>query len=189
MMTKRSLVSLFVKMLAIYFLVRSIPSLLSIGHSLSLYSLRDFDSPGPFLIVLSSIFLLLVFGILMVIVIWKSDRLSKRFVTEDEPLFPIGKLSSEEVQNLAFSWIGILILVSGVSGVVYNLAYLLRIKFMVGAEQVKIPFIQNSAQFISSVAEIIIGVVLFLYPNGLVRFWHSIQRQRFVNKQPNEEEM
>jgi hypothetical protein len=44
-------------------------------------------------------------------------------------------------------------------------------------------------RFISSAAEIIIGVVLFLYPNGLVRFWHSIKRQRFVNKQPNGEEI
>jgi len=184
-MTKRGLVSLFLKMVAIYFLVGSIPSLLSIADSL--YSLRNLGYPESFYIVLSSIFSLFVFAALMVIVIWRSDRLSKRFVAEDEPLFPIGKLSSEEIQRLAFSWIGILTLISGVSGVVYNLAYLVRIKFMVGAEQVRIPYIQNSSQFVSSLSEIIIGVVLFLYPHGLVRLWHSIQRQRFISQQQNEE--
>ena len=84
-MTKRGFVSLFLKMVAIYFLVRSIPSLLSIADSL--YSLRSFGYPESLHIVLSSIFSLFVFAALMVIVVWKSDRLSKRFVTEDEPLF------------------------------------------------------------------------------------------------------
>ena len=185
-MTKRSFVSLFLKMVAIYFLVRSIPSLLSIGDSL--YSLRNFGYPESFYIVLSSILSLFVFAALMVVVIWKSDRLSIRFVTEDESLFPIGKLSSEEIQRLAFSWIGIVTLISGVSGLVYNLAFFVRIKFMVGAEQVKIPYIQNSSQFISSLSEIIIGVFLFLYPNGLLRLWHSIQKQRFDRQRRNEEE-
>jgi hypothetical protein len=128
-----------------------------------------------------------VFAAVMVIVIWKSDRLSIRFISEDEPLFPIGKLSSEEIQGLAFSWIGILTLISGVSGAVYNLAYFVRITFMVGAEQVRIPYIQNSSQFISSLFEMIIGIFLFLYPRGLVRLWHSIQRQRLEGQEGNEE--
>lgn len=185
-MTKRSFVSLFIKMVAIYFLVRSIPSLLSIGDSL--YSSRNFGYPESFYYALSSILLLFAFAALMVIVIWKSDRLSLKFVTEDEPLFPIGKLSSEEIQRLAFSWIGIVTLISGLSGVVYCLAYLVRVKFMVGAEQVKIPYIQNSSQFISSLFEMVIGAFLFLYPHGLVRIWHSIQRERSDRQQRNEEE-
>jgi len=185
-MTKRGFISLFLKMVAIYFLVRSIPSLLSVGHSL--YSLRSFGYPESLYYVLSSIFSLLVFCALMVVFIWKSDRLSKRFVTEDGPLFPIGELSSEEIQRLAFSWVGVVTLISGVSGAVYNLAYFVRIQYMVGAEQVKIPYVQSSAQFASSLAEMIIGIILFLYPSGLVRLWHSIQRQPFAGKRQNEGE-
>lgn len=185
-MTKRGFISLFLRMVAIYFLVRSIPSLLSVGDSL--YSLRTFGYPESLYYILSSIGSLLVFCALMVLFIWKSDRLSKRFITEDEPLFPIGKLSSEEIQRLAFSWVGIVTLISGISGAVYNLAYFARIKYIIGADQVKIPYVQSSSQLASSLAEMIIGAILFLYPNGLVRLWHSIQRRPSAAKQQNEEE-
>lgn len=185
-MTKHGFVSLFLKMVAIYFLIRSIPSLLSVGDSL--YRLRSFGYPESLYYILSSIFSLLVFCALMVVFIWKSDRLSGKFITKDEPLFPIGELSLEEIQSLAFSWVGVVTLISGVSGAVYNLAYFARIKYIIGAEQVKIPYVESSSQLASSLAEMLIGAILFLYPNGLVRLWHSMQRRPFAGKGGNEED-
>jgi hypothetical protein len=167
------MISLFIKMIAIYATVRSIPSLISVGTSLT--SLRSFGSPENFVIVGAGLISLALFAVLMFYAIRYSDRISAWFVSESEDVFTIGSLSSRDIQAMAFSWLGLLFLLSGVSGAVYDLAYLVRVKATLGPEEVKLANIQHlPAKLLSNLFEMGIGVFLFLYPKGIVNFWHSI---------------
>jgi hypothetical protein len=180
-MTKRGLISLFIKMVAIYAIVRSIPSLVSVGTSLT--SLRSIGTIESFLIVGASIISLTLFATLMFFVIKKSERISAWFVSDDEVVFPIGNLSLRDIQAIAFSCIGLMALLSGVSGTVYDFAFLVRVKAMMGPEEVKLSNIQHlPANLISNIFEIGTGVFLFLYPKGIAKLWHSIQSKSTSNQ-------
>lgn len=180
-MTKRGLVSLIIKMAGIILLVHSIPSLLQFGRSLP--SLADIGYPLSFYYLIASVLSFIVFASLMYVVIRFSDSLSDRLIAEDQLLFPLANLTSSDIQALAFSWIGLLFLLWGFSGIISNLVYLMRLKAAMGPEEVKMANVNGLvANTVSNASEMILGACLFLYPKGISRLWHSIQGMRTSDK-------
>ncbi len=163
-------------MAAIFFLIRSIPSLLSFGPSLS--SLYSTEYSGNSFILFASVFSFLIFVAFMVACIKYSEYFACKIISNDQPLFTLSNLSSLEIQSIAFSWIALVILLSGLSGIAGNCAHFLSVKAAIGAEEFKIQEVQGlTSRIVSNLSEIIMGVILFLYPKAISRLWHLFQNK------------
>jgi len=176
-MTARQVASLFIRLVAIYLLIRTIPSILSIGSSLA--GLRNAGYSQVMPMVLGSLAGLILFLVLMALIIRKSDWFAIHLVKAEDAALSIGSLSTHDLQSIAFSWIGLLLITDGVTGLVYELSQLHRLSAMVGEQSVMVRYSDKIYSGITSdAAGIVIGLVLFLIPGGLAKVWQFLQSTR-----------
>ena len=202
-MTKRSLISLFIKMAGIFFLVSSIRPLLSLGPiiSLTFHRMGGYQYPDRNLFLVAFLFFLIGVVAFILVFIKYSDYFSRKVVLDDQPLFPLTSFSSEDIQSLAFSWIALSLLLSGLSAIIGNITSLISIKTTIGSisnltssslkttigsEGInmvdKLIVGSSIADIVSNLAKMSIGVLLFLYPRGISRLWHWLHGKKIPNQ-------
>ena len=175
-MTARQIASLFLKLVACYVLIGAIPRFLATAQTVVELHRSDFPVAIPIAIAVGSIIGVLV---LMYLIISRSDWFAARIVRDNDQPIPVLALTTREIQAVAFSWIGLLLMASSVSGLVYQLSTLRRMMYMEGVQSQIVEFGDRIYSAIAGdVSQLLLGAVLFLYPSGLSRLWHSIQSSR-----------
>jgi hypothetical protein len=176
-MTARQIASLFIRLVAIYMLVRALPSILSVGSSVAGFKNVGYSLAMP--VIVASVAGLVLFLVLMALVISRSDWFATHLIKAQDVSLSLGSLSAVDIQSIAFSWIGLLLLADGVTGLVYQLSQLHRLSMAAGDVSAKVMFADKIYSSITSNASsIVIGAVLFVFPGSIARLWQAIQGTR-----------
>jgi hypothetical protein len=174
-MTARQIASLFIKVAACYVLIRAIPDILTIVATAG--TTGDFNMSHP--LVRSIVLSVVGLPVLMLFIIKRSDRFAARITKDDLLPISLGSLTHQDIYALAFSLVGIVVIVDGITGLVYQLVYLRQLAALAGSDPPKVVFERQIYSGIaSSLVALVIGVLLFLFPRGLSGFWQAIQRTR-----------
>jgi len=153
-------------------MIKSLPTLLSVGQSL--YTLEHFSNGQGFPIFLLSVAAYCLFLTALFLLIIKSDWIAARIVKDAGNLITIEHISASTLQGLAFSCIGILIIQSGITGLVYNVSTLNSIREAAGNNMNLMVMDKVYAGIYSKSIQVIIGLFLFIFPSGLTRLWSNI---------------
>ena len=174
-MTKREVASLALKLSGIYAFIVSVSSVHTMMYMIASIG-TQYDYPGtPPLLAAGSGIPLLLLLFLGFYLIAASERLSKRLFPQDAEEDKISPLSSEDVQTIAFSIVGVLLLTKAVPGLCRAI---LRIFDMyhrnLPSAFIKEHIVQDSVVMV----QLALGLYLFLGGKGLSGLWHKLQRPR-----------
>ena len=175
-MKKREGVSLALKVAGVFLWVQIAPSLLSVFSMIFHIS----NSPTVWMKLLTVVLMILLPGIwilICLVVIRKSDRIAARLVQEDGDASQIFSLSFQDTQTLAYTFIGLFV-------VVHAFPELLRIISQILLAKGQSPLFQDP-QFIrhtlpllvAFAAQLIIGLYLFFQAKGLTFLWQRLQEK------------
>jgi len=179
-MTKREVASLALKLLGIYAFILSISLLHSMMYTIAMNSGQYADQPGQspnsaLLAIGSGIpWLLLIF--LGWYLIAASERLGRCIFPQATAEEKTSALSSGDVQTIAFSIVGLLLLTKAAPGLFRVILWIWLIhsgNFPRAAAKDQI--IQSSVVL---VVQLVFGLYLFLGSKGLSGLWHKLQRTR-----------
>ena len=180
-MTKREVASLALKLSGIYALIVSVSSFHTMMFMISSVGAQYADHPGQgpnfALLAIGSVIPLLLLLFLGFYLIAASERLSKRLFPQDVEKDEISALSSEDMQTIAFSVVGLLLLTRAFPGlcrVILQISSALRFKNF-SALITRTGILQNS---VVAVVQLALGLYLFLGSKGLSGLWHKLQRTR-----------
>ena len=177
-MTKRETVSLFIKLMGIYFLVRFGSSLIQmLGFVPSMHD-------GG-LAVWMSMASLCAMVFLCILMIAKSDRVAKRLYREDSDESQVGGLSFEEVQILGYSFVGLFLLAKSVPEILSLVASIeMQQAYGMGGDL----YLKSLSSLLSLLIQFVLGWILFLRPRGLANLWKKAQILRYKRRRPEDEE-
>jgi len=182
MMTKREVASLALKLLGIYAFIISVSLLHSMMLMIATYSAQYADHlgqvPSLTLLAAGSMISLLLLIFLGCYLIMASERLSRLIFPQEGTEDKISSLSSRDVQTIAFSIVGVLLLTSAVPGlfrVMLRISQVLYHQKNLFSTVVKGRIIEDSVVL---VVRLTLGLYLFLGSKGLSRLWHKIQQTR-----------
>ena len=172
-MTKRSIASLAIKLMAVYVLILSAPSILSLGAVLG-----PLGADSSLWVLFSAIVSLIIFLGAFIWLIRRADWFAQKIVPDDESTEAIDKLTLSEVQAIAFSCIGLLVLSQTLPALGQQISYIGALKYAADPG-VKVPIFASSlSKILSTVLQLAIGAYLFLSPRGLVELWSRLQKTR-----------
>lgn len=166
-MTARQVASLALKLIGICLLLRFIAlsqyvvmfmDTQSVSDSLNLKDLLMFGSYA----VIAGVYILIC-GLMIA----RSDRLAEAMVDDDHDLALAPGLKTQDIQAIAFSCIGVVLLVNAAM-MVPNIVAFFTLRLSSGSSH----YISSIVRFIFQVA---IGLVLFFQGPGLARFWHRLR--------------
>lgn len=180
-MTKHQIASLSLKLLGIYSIIEAIPLLKELSQVFA-WRGSKLEMEGGFpnsdillLGIMLSVGLLLVIGLCLIIF---SKALASKMVTSQELEDPTAELTAKDIQSIAFSVVGLVLIVFAVPHLV-NIAMNLQALKNVGVDSAKHNIaIGTWAYSIGIAVQFIIGILLFLGGSGLSSIWHSIQKIR-----------
>ena len=175
-MTKREVASLALKLSGIYAFIVSVSSLHTMMYMIAMHTNHaNRVTISPFWAAGSAIsFLFLVF--LGWYLISASERLSRRLFPQDVEGDKISAFSSENMQTIAFSIAGLLLLTKAVPGL---FQVILRISDIYSRN---LPLAFSKGRLVQEavvvVVQLALGLYLFLGSKGLSELWHKMQRTR-----------
>ncbi len=182
-MTKLQLASLSLKFAGIFSIIQAIPILKSLSEVFAFRNSKIFMQQGNdylevnYLLVgiITSFSLLLLLGIGLIIF---SRGLSKKMVTDDEIKDSSSELSAKNIQSIAFSVVGLVMIVIAIPKLVQLGANIQALK-SAGADSLKENVsIGTWVYSIGIGVQFIIGILLFVGARGLSSLWYSIQKIR-----------
>jgi hypothetical protein len=176
-MNARTIASLTLKLIGFFVLAKSLTYLplvfggvgmiASKGPSgLDLFTFLGFaiSTMTPFLHLVASI-----------IIIWKSEAIARRIAPDEQVAISAG-LDADTLQTLAFCIVGLVFL----TGALPRFAQFATNYFMVQRmPNQKIPYTLYG-QLISTMLQIVIGVVLFLQADGLTGLWKKLREAKGI---------
>ena len=170
-MKKKSLFSLFLKIMGIYSFIQAIILLQSFGMFITIYSKLDTENVNILAmyigVLLPSCLLLSLFFILL----FFSERISTKVIGSDESVDVLTALTSKEVQALAFSIVGVVFFLLGIVNIVRHGSIVLLTFQQVGG----IERILDYPSVLGFLFQIILGMVLFSGAKPLAIFWHRLK--------------
>ncbi|MGD0022342.1 MAG: hypothetical protein ABSC54_08575 [Smithellaceae bacterium] len=180
-MTQKQVGSLSLKLIGIYSIIEAIPILQSLTGVFALRGSKNVMESQPFntdlllIGILTSIGLLLLLGVCLITF---SKALAKKIVEENETEDSSAELSAQNIQSIAFSVVGLIMVVIAIPHFVQLAANLQALK-NAGSEFPKQSIsIGTWAYNIGLAAQFIIGILLFFGGKGLSSIWHFFQKTR-----------
>jgi hypothetical protein len=177
-MTKRETTSLLIKLMGVYCLVQFAPSLL--------YVLRYIQAAsfGPWwqriVMLLCTVLVPAIWIAFCLIIIRSSNRIAKRFYPEDSDASQLTGLGFEDLQNLGYHFIGLLLLVQSFPQIVSLMTSVqIQQSYMSDYTSSSDFKVQMLPQLLSFLTQFLIGLVLFLRPKGLANLWKKAQAMRY----------
>jgi hypothetical protein len=172
-MTARGFASLCVKLVAMYYLIQTLAGL----ATASFFQLFDQASH------MGRIYAVVVLGLPALAslgLLWlmrSGDTLARQLVDEDAPLVGV-QVAISDLQSVAFSCIGLGLIISGLSEITPIIGYHYVISHFKHAGAL----LGDMDAVYSNMAGILVrlgcGLFLFLYPGGLISLWTWVQNQR-----------
>ncbi|MGD0169767.1 MAG: hypothetical protein ABSE54_08595 [Smithella sp.] len=179
-MTQVQVGSLSLKLIGIYSIIEAIPILKSLSEAFSFRG-TDIGTNGPLDISLFLIGVMITFCLLIlmgVCLITFSKVLAKKMAVENEIKDSFTELSAKNIQSIAFSVVGLVIVVIAIPHLVQLAANLQAYKNL-GSELPKQSIsIGTWAYSIGLAVQLIIGILLFFGGRGLSNIWHFFQKTR-----------
>lgn len=180
-MTQKQIAALSLKLLGIFSIIEAIPLLREFSQVFAWRGSKIEMESGPLHTDLLLIGIMISFGLLMIIglcLIGFSGAIAKRMVDNKEIASAMTELTAKNIQSVAFSIIGLVLIVIAIPHLVQLIANLQALK-SAKAESVKESIaIGTWAYSIGLTVQFIIGIVLFLGGRGLSSLWFLIQRMR-----------
>jgi Na+/H+ antiporter NhaA len=180
-MTQNQIASLSLKLLGIYSILEAIPILRELSQVFAWRGLRIEMESGPpdtdllLIGILMSVGLLLLIGFCLIIF---SQALAKQMVSEGETKDSLTELSAKNIQSIAFSIVGLVMIVIAIPHLVQLAANLQGLK-KAGDEMRKQSIsIGTWAYSIGTAVQFVVGILLFLGGRGLSSLWFFFQRLR-----------
>lgn len=180
-MTQKQIASLSLKLLGIYSIIEAIPLLRELSQVFAWRGSKIEMESGPIhtdlllIGIMTSVGLLLLIGCCLIIF---SKSLTKRMITEEEIINGTTELTAKNIQAIAFSVVGLVMIVIAIPHLVQLAANLQALK-SAGAESVKESIqIGTWVYSIGMAVQFIIGILLFLGGRGLSSIWFFIQKMR-----------
>lgn len=174
-MTKRETTSLLVKLMGIYCLVQFAPSLTYILSFLG--TIRD--APHVW-IKLVTFGMMIIFPMIWIgfciFIIRKSDKIAQRLYCEDSDASQLSSLGFQEVQILGYNFIGVILLVQTFPQVV-SLVTTLKAQqvYCSYPSRPQVFYLNTLPRLLSFLTQFILGLILFLKPNGVANLWKKAQ--------------
>jgi len=174
--TKQSVASLAIKLMAVYVMIWAFPSVIALGATLN--QLRG-DGTSGFLsgALISFVFLAFLLGVFICLV-RRADWLSRKLVPDDESFDALNQVTLADIQTIAFCCIGLLVLSRSIPALVQQLSYIGAAKYTAGSESDLKMFSSLFSQLLSTAVQLAIGLYLFLSPKGLTYLWQRLQKTR-----------
>jgi hypothetical protein len=169
-MTKQELASVVLKLMAIYVIVVQGPMLLIALTASGGLSFLRVDPFSAILIFLFKIVLPVLYLILCVWVIRRSDAAAERVFPENGKLVASTTLDMRDVQAIAYSCVGLLVLANAAPKVI-NLAGVLSFKLTSPSYRYWESYSTTLPQILGAFAQAIIGLYLVFYPQGFTKLW------------------
>jgi hypothetical protein len=180
-MTQNQIASLSLKLLGIYSIIESIPLLRELSQVFAWRGSKIEMESGPIhtdlllIGIITSVGLLLLIGCCLIIF---SKSLAKKMITEEEIINSSTELTAKNIQAIAFSIVGLVMIVIAIPHLVQLTANLQALK-STGSESVKKDIsIGTWAYSIGIAVQFIVGILLFLGGRGLSSIWFFIQKMR-----------
>lgn len=177
-MTKIQIASLSLKIVGIFSIIQAIPILKSLSEALEMRGLKIGDVPYDATYLLVGIFLsfslLIIIGSFLIIF---SQRLAKKIFrdSDDKPIS--SDVSAKDIQSIAFSVVGIVLMVITIPKLIQLGANLGTWK-IAGVETKSSISISTWIYFIGIAVQFILGLLLFIGARGLSSFWYFLQKIR-----------
>jgi hypothetical protein len=185
-MNQHQIASLSLKLLGIYAIIEAILLLRELSQVFAWRGSTVQMESGPFqtnlilLGILVSFSLLLFFGLFL---IFFSNSLAKRMSSKNEVISESTELTPKNIQSIAFSVVGLVMIVIAIPDLVQLAANLEGLK-SAGSEAIKKDIsIGTWVYSIGLAVQFIIGVLLFLGARGLASCWYFFQKltlQRYL---------
>jgi hypothetical protein len=177
-MTKRETTSLLIKLMGVYCLVQFAPALLSAFRFISVSSSWTWQT--RLVIMLCTVLVPAIWIVFCLILIRSSDRIARRFYPEDSDASQLTGLGFEDLQNLGYHFIGLLLLVQSFPQIVYLVSSIrLQDAYLPGYTASPTFKMETFPQLLALLAQLAIGLVLFLRPKGLSNLWRRAQPMRY----------
>ncbi len=176
-MDARKTTSLALKLIGIYILVERLDYLWM--YAQIFYASRFGYPPGGETTVVRLLMLgtLLVYFIVCILLIVKSDVIARWLVSESDNAEVTTGLDADTLQTIAFVTIGVVLLAAAIPRFVQFCASYLFLKSETGISY------PNYGQLVGPAVQAAIGAALFLGAEGLVRIWHRLRTTRTVEDQ------
>ncbi len=180
-MTQNQIASLSLKVLGIYSIIESIPLLRELSQVFAWRSSQIEMENGTFnanlllIGIITSVGLLALIGSCLIIF---SKFFAKRMIHEEEEINAHTELSAKNIQAVAFSIVGLVMIVIAIPHLVQLAANLQALKSAGSGSVRKDISIGTWAFSISVAVQFIIGVLLFWGGKGLSSIWYAIQKTR-----------
>ncbi len=180
-MTQKQIASLSLKLLGIYSIIEALPLLRELSQVFAWRGSKIEMESGPLhtdlllMGIMISIGLLLLIGLCLIIF---SKALAVKMVTEKETKDSAAELTAKNIQSIAFSIVGLVMIVIAIPYLVQLAANLQALK-SAGVDSVKQNIeIGTWAYSIGIAVQFIIGILLFLGGRGLSSIWFFFQKLR-----------
>jgi len=173
-MTKSDIFSLALKILGVYTIIIAISTLRSSFSMIFAYFNNPQYAPSMASIIVGSLLPLLILLIVSYYLIKRSDKLSKTIFPNNQSEKVILTLSSVEIQSIAFSIIGVLVIVWALPKlfeIVTQLSYSKIHQGDVFSVRTGQKLIEYSVDVVIRLA---LGIYLFIGSKGLSTIWHKI---------------
>jgi hypothetical protein len=180
-MNQNQIASLSLKLLGIYSIIEAIPLLRELSQVFAWRGSKIQMDGGPFKTDLLLIGILISFGLLTLVgfcLILFSKSFATRMTTKDEIITETSELTARNIQSIAFSVVGLVMIVIAIPHLVQLAANLQALK-IAGSEMVtKELSIGTWAYSIGIAVQFVIGLLLFLGGRGLSSIWYFFQKLR-----------
>ncbi|MFA6054753.1 MAG: hypothetical protein WC769_05190 [Thermodesulfovibrionales bacterium] len=180
-MNQYQIASLSLKLLGIYSIIEAIPLLRELSQVFAWRGSGIQMEGGPIQTDLLLLGILISFGLLILVgicLILFSKSLARRITTKGEIITETTELTARNIQSIAFSVVGLVMIVIAIPHLV-QLAANLQVLKNAGSEAVKRDIsIGTWVYSIGIAAQFIIGVLLFFGSRGLSSLWYFFQKLR-----------
>ncbi|MDR3631608.1 MAG: hypothetical protein P4L42_14910 [Desulfocapsaceae bacterium] len=180
-MNQNQIASLSLKLAGIYAIIQAIPQLRDVFHVAAMRGLNTEMDNGPMETDFILIGILISFGLLILVglcFIIFSKSLARQMITKDELIIENAELTAKNIQSIAFSVVGLIMVVTAIPHFVQFAANLQALKNP-GVETIRREISAGSWAYAFGMAvQVIIGLLLFFGGPGLSSLWYFLQKLR-----------
>ena len=178
-MTSRQVFAISLKLLGGYSFIQSISLLQPFGMFASAYSkMLEGDLNFP-LMYFAALLPSMVLLILAFVLLFYSDRIASALAIPNHACDTLGAITTKDLQSLAFSVIGVIIVFLGFIDIVRSAS-----RIMFAFQSVKDPSqLVNLPYTVSLLLQVLFGLGLFFGAKPLAMLWHRLKYEWSVHKE------
>lgn len=173
-MKKKELYGFIIRALGIYFIINQLPMIFnSFSSSFSMIRI------SPSLLMINQIFVFLfsvIFSlipfILIIFVIVKAEKIVNFFIKEDSEIV-IKEINLKTAQHILFNFLGIFIIISSISVLIYQFSQLISDRFVLFDMEVTR---KQTLQMVPSLIKLLLGFFLISRAKAIIKFINKLQK-------------